>query len=329
MDQFLIVKDPHLAFGFQHKIRKNYEEDIRAKLAYISDYCLQHNVENIVFTGDVFDAQYEKKWYFRQYLKNKHVLEEYFINKNIQIWSVAGNHDFFHGKETIDDTVFGEMINHGIIKHLAQEPLFLDSVEIFGIDYSNSLEKVTQQLMNIDNSPNPHKRLRLAVLHQNITKQSTPYTDYTYEFLANAFKNIHGYIIGHYHVAEFEDGYYRYEKDGQIVLFLSPWNLTRVVRDYHVKLDKFKVSALHFKIDLKTGIDIINVPVPYKKFEDAFIPEMINLLHVSKKEQFDFFENVNLEEITITDDDNQLLSEIAKKNNFDDEVINVALQYLT
>ena len=78
MNQIIFIKDPHLAFGFQNRIRKNYEQDIRAKLEFISNYAQQYGIKNIVFTGDVFDHQQERGWSFRQFLANKNILEKYF-----------------------------------------------------------------------------------------------------------------------------------------------------------------------------------------------------------------------------------------------------------
>ena len=329
MESFLIIKDPHFAFGFQNRFRKDYEGDIRAKLEFIKNYCLQNSVDKIIFTGDVFDAQYEKKWSFKQYVKNKKILEEYFVNNGIVLYSVAGNHDFFNGKEEIKGTIYGEMVETGIIHHLSTSPYISKDIEIYGIDYSSDIEHIVGRLMEINIIPKPHNKRRAVVLHQNVTIKETPFTDLTYKFLAETFSNIDIFILGHYHVAEFESGVYIVQKPKETI-FISPWNLTRVVRDYYVKMDEFDVNAIHLSIDDNNKLTLTTVPIPHKPFAQAFIPEMINFLHVSKKDQFKFFEQIKdfdmiLEENTT---DEEILQKLCYQASFSDEAVSMALKYL-
>ena len=323
----MIIKDPHFAFGFQNRIRKDYEGDIRAKLEFIKNYCLQNSVDKIIFTGDVFDAQYEKKWSFKQYVKNKKVLEEYFIDNGIVLYSVAGNHDFFNGKEEIEGTIYGEMVETGIIHHLTSEPYISDAVEIHGVDYSSDIEHVIGRLIEIDTIPKRGKQ-RAVVLHQNVTIDETPFTDLTYKFLSETFNNIDIFILGHYHVAEVDGGVYIDRKSKKV--FISPWNLTRVVRDYYVKMDKFEVNAVHMKIDEQGQFEFITVPIPHKPFAQAFIPEMINILHVSKKDQFEFFDKIKDFDVVLEENesDKSVLQKLKQQASFSEEAVQVALKYL-
>ena len=145
MNKLIVIKDPHFSFGFQNRIRKNYEHDITEKLEFISQYATENGIQKIIFTGDVFDNHYECKWSFRQFKKNKNMLEKYFINRGLELWSIAGNHDFFHGQEIIENTVFGEMVEDGIINYLTEKPLEFYPMTVYGVDWSADKNRVIKK----------------------------------------------------------------------------------------------------------------------------------------------------------------------------------------
>jgi hypothetical protein len=113
-------------------------------------------------------------------------------------------------------------------------------------------------------------------------------------------------------------------------LFINPWNLTRVSRDYPVKMDQFDVEMIHLEVNLSQGINATRVPIPHKSFVETFIPEFINILDFKKKEQFEFFNNIKIDELIEETDisDSDLIAKIAKDNNISEEAINIAIDYL-
>jgi len=316
MNKIIFIKDPHLAFGFQNRIRKNYGEDIAAKLDFVSNYAVQNDIKNIVFTGDVFDHQHERGWSFKQFKKNKEALETYFIDRGLQLWSVAGNHDFFHGKEDIAGTVFGEMVEDGIINYLTRKLLTVGKLTVYGVDWSANKEKVIAQLEAI----NKKEGLKAVVIHMNVTEKETPFTDFTHEFLATVFNNIHIWVLGHYHI-----GHTPRMVNGK--LFIDPWNLVRVSRDYDVKMDRFDVNFT--VLELGEKLKAYDVGVPHKSFREAFIEDFVNMLQMKKKDVFSFFENIDIEKaIEKTESDEQLIDTLVKDAGISEAGKQKAVKYL-
>ncbi len=323
--KFICIKDPHLSFGFQNKIRKNYSEQIEKKLDFISNHAVENNIKNIIFTGDVFDQSQERQWTFRQFLQNKKMLEKYFIEKGLILYSPAGNHDYFNGKETIDNTVFGEMVADNIINYIGDKYVeFSDlgiqrPVRLWGIDHSNDKNKVMQRIYEINESKTT---LNIVVIHMNVTKEAGLFTDFTKEFLANTFENIHIWILGHYHIGSKPDVINK-------KIFIDPWNLVRVARDYPTKMNKFDVNMNVLTISTETGITVDEVQIPHLEFKEAFVDEYVNLLLYDKKSQFEFFNNLDLDEVINDSDSNDnILEMIAQKNNFSSESVKIAQSYL-
>ena len=316
MDKIIFIKDPHLAFGFQNRIRKNYEQDVRAKLDFVSGYALSNNIKNIVFTGDVFDHQQERGWTFKQFKKNKEVLEEYFISRGLQLWSVVGNHDFFHGQERIEGTVFGEMVQDRIIHYLPREPLTVGQLTVYGVDWSSSRDKVIARLEEI----NKKEGVKACVIHMNVTEKQTPFTDFTHDFLTQVFPNIHVWVLGHYHI-----GHTPRVVNGK--LFIDPWNLVRVARDYDTKIDKFDVNMVELEVADKIKPAVIGIP--HKKFREAFIEDFVNMLQVNKKEVFNFFNEIDIEKvIEETDDDETLINKLVEEAGISNAGKQRAIEYL-
>ena len=115
--KFATMKDPHLSMGFQNNVRTSYEKHLTAKFDFVKGYCHDNQIENMIFTGDVFDSSTEDKWSFKKYRKNKRFLEN-FKGQHISIFSNVGNHDMFHGYEDSEDTIFGEMVHDEIIANI-------------------------------------------------------------------------------------------------------------------------------------------------------------------------------------------------------------------
>ena len=120
---FVSIKDIHLSFGFQNRIRTNYEKHLSAKLSHVTAYCLANNIDTIVLTGDIVDSSTEDKWSFKKYIKNKRVLEKLSDYNKLKIFSNVGNHDMFHGYEGTDETIFGELVRENVITNLTEHPI--------------------------------------------------------------------------------------------------------------------------------------------------------------------------------------------------------------
>ncbi len=118
---FLLIKDPHFMFGFRNNIRKHgWEHDIDSKINQIISYAETNSIKYIFFTGDVFEKSKKKDWSLNQLQQNKKRLKR-FKKAGIEIYSNAGNHDFFDGRESIEGTAFGEMVDLGLINYIGSK----------------------------------------------------------------------------------------------------------------------------------------------------------------------------------------------------------------
>lgn len=337
--EFITIKDPHLSFGFQNRIRHNYEKNILAKLEFIKGYCKSNWIKYLICTGDVFDSSTEDKWSFKKYRKNKRVIESLGINNGVEIYSNVGNHDMFHGFEGHNETVFGEMVHDGFMKNITNSPLILEEdnsiIKVQGIDFSVDNNIILENLRVFDEEIIPGKIIyKVAVLHSNITPDEvTHVTDFTYKSLIDTFPDIDMFICGHYHL-----GYPTTEilrEDGKSAIFINNWNLTRVVRDYEVQLDEHTPEFEHVIISYdiinhKFITDIKNIKIPFVPYKDAFIDKVIDILRKSKQEIFNFFSQINFADIKedSKSTDEELLEKIKTKNKFSDLGVLTALQYL-
>lgn len=364
--EWVNLKDPHLNFGFANRIRVNHNSDLKSKIDFVKSYCNTNTVKNLIFTGDVTDTNEEDKWTFKQYRLNKYVLND-LKNDGIKIYSPAGNHDMFNGFNGTDETVFGEFVKENIINYLTKEPILMTydpqkildlsgvvgngnmpslpgssgadlkpkTIGIFGIDYSKHIDLVKEQLNNIHMSDSID--LKIVVLHSHCTPSIVAVTDFTYEQLIKDYFNIDIFICGHYH-GGFPSWVFA-KKDAQgndtqkHTTIINNWSFQRVVRDYYNEMDIHIPEMEHIKIGWSSAnndfiVSLETIKIPCKKYEEAFKPKAIELLKVTKKEQFEFFNTVNFDEIPTGNDDIETLKLISKKDGVSEIVVNRALSYL-
>jgi len=330
---FILVKDPHLMFGFRSNIRKHgWERAIDNKLDQIISYAIANNIKNIFFTGDVFEKSKKKDWSFNQMQANKERLLK-FKRAGLTIYSNSGNHDYFDGYESIAGTVFGEMVELGLINYIGTNTppinFYLSEtdenilVELYGIDHHQSIDKVIEELERKNNSNT--NTFKILLMHSNITDEQTRLTDFTYNQLSQYGFNVIG--CGHWHLQPSGGAIQTVNN----TVFLNPWNLTRVMREYHVKLDEHKPSFIHGNI-VNIGNEFITdfkeIQLETLPFSEAFNTDIINMLQELGKDGFKFFEEINLEQDEELNDDELLLATIAKQRNITEESVKIAKELL-
>ncbi len=340
------IKDPHLNFGFANRIRHDANSDLINKHQFVRDYCIKNNIDKLIMTGDVTDTNDEKKWSFRQYFLNKTELMKY-RDLGIGLFSIAGNHDMFNGMEKTDETVFGELVREGVISYITKDNMSFDfmvgdikkSIVIYGVDYSKHKEVVEKGLMAIDSIDSENKNLvKIVVLHSHVTPAEVAATDFTYEYLLKTYRNISMFICGHYHGGFPTSTFYKKNEDGTDdttghVTFINNWSFQRVVRDYYNEMDVHTPEFERIKFGWSVAYNSFicsceKVIIPHKSYDDAFKPKVVQLLRLTKKEQFEFFEKINFEEIPTGNDDLETINNISKKDNVDAEIVNLAIMYL-
>ena len=328
--RFCSIKDPHLSLGFQNRIRKNYEKDIKNKFDYVLGYCKNNNISNIIFTGDVFDSSKEDNWTFKKYKKNKRLLEM-FKRNNIRLNSIVGNHDMFHGFETSDDTVFGEMVNDEILYNLTKDSLIEEEIDykiaIYGIDYHNDENTVLEKIKIINDIKEDKSSFKAIVLHSNVTPDEVKYvTDFSYDKLTQEFPDIDMFIFGHYHVGYDTTTIKRAE--GKDTIMINNYNFTRVVRDYETQLDEHSPEMEDVNIQYINGAFKVNtdtIQVPFNDYDSAFIAKSIEeVIDISS-----FFNEVNIDDIKkMGVQDDVILDNIIKDNGYDKNILSKVLSYL-
>ena len=309
-ESLIIIKDPHLSLGFRNKFRKpGWEKDVYSKHLFIANYCIENNISKVVSTGDVFDKQ--SQWSLRQYQANKKILELYKDN-NIEFISIAGNHDYLEGRENIKDSAFEEYTLEGYIRYISNyNHIDTDFIRIHGIDYHHvdpTKESKEDYLQKIKDHLSVDKdKINLLVIHQNITPNKNQVTDFTYDELSEVLNEINIEVIacGHYHVG-FKTEYHKN------ILFINPWNLWRVVRDYDVRENIHTPEFVVLSVDKDKTISYENIIIPHRSYNEAFDLKSINFYKEIKKESFDFFNKIqNLEELSFDSDDSD--SNVIKK----------------
>jgi len=327
--EYLLIKDPHFMFGFRNNIRRSgWEKAIHDKITQIITYALEHNIKNIVFTGDVFEKSYKKDWSFSQLQQNRTALER-FKKSDLTVYSNMGNHDYFSGHESIEGTAFGEMRDLGLINYIGSgmPPVIFDihdkKIGLFGIDYHQNKDIIFDELTRVSQYPNVD--YKICTTHSNITDKNVMLTDFTYEQLS--VFNIDIINCGHWHLAP---------TGGSVQClnnthFLNPWNLTRVMREYHVKLDEHKPAFIHTTITLnnnqfETSCNEIELKV--LPFSEAFNSDVIDLLQELGKDGFKFFEEVTLDQDEDLNKDESLLISLAKSYDISERSIKLAKELL-
>ena len=344
--EFISLKDPHMNFGFANRIRYNHQLDLTGKLDFVRTWCKNKNVQNIIATGDLTDTNEEKKWSFNQYVLNKNELLK-FKADGITIWSPAGNHDMFNGMVQTNNTVFGEFTREGVIKHISKEPIYkaipidnlTKNIVCFGVDYAKHKEHVQANLKIINDYNIPGQSIKMVVFHSHCTPAEIAVTDFTYDSLAKDYPDIDVFICGHYHGGfpttlipksniPINNG-----SNKNNTLIINNWSFQRVVRDYYNELDIHTPEFEYIKIgwSVVTNDFIIGretIKIPCKSYNETFKPKAVELLKLTKREQFEFFEKINFEDIPVGDDDIETLKVLSIKGNFEQEVVAKAINYL-
>ena len=340
------LKDIHLMFGFRNLIRKpGWENDITLKLETVKNLMLEKNCRVLLLSGDILDRSKSKEWSFKLYLKVLSILQHIFVDNGINIYSIQGNHDMFDGAETLEDCVFGKLVEDGIINHITSYPLELlfqgddgshKRAIIYGLDYTNVRENTIDLMQQVNDVGLVNDTdIKCIMTHTNITPNEAQVSDFTYKFLSETYPDIDIHFCGHYHLG-FEP-----DKLGNTT-FINPWNMTRVIRDYNTKMELHtpEVTIVDFSKYSKDALpmDFVEVhELPCKPFSESFREEVISLLEENDN-GFKFFEDgvVDLDELLEKQEltDTEIISILIKQQmtgkteHEKKDILNTAIKYL-
>ena len=165
-------------------------------------------------------------------------------------------------------------------------------------------------------------------------------TEWTYNELLENFPGIDVFVCGHYHggfpVQIFlkkikqPDGTFIDDPNNHVVM-INPWSFQRVVRDYYNEMDIHIPEFVEIKTENINGewyLEFKNIQIPVKSYEETFKPKVVELLKVTRKEHFKFFETVNFDDIKVGANDEEILVQFAEADDLDKSIIVKALEYL-
>jgi len=332
----IVIKDPHFKFGFRVPYRYDFKGDVLHKLKQIQNYAENNNVDYLVIPGDIFDESYEDKWTFSHYFENVKYLEP-FLNTFKEVLTIPGNHDYFNGFESpikVNEsgeiektTIYGEFVRQNMMKDLSYpKHEIINDVLITGIPYSSDLDKVRETLKKIDSELAKNNfKASIVMLHQNVTPRGVKnITEFTYSELSK-YQNISVFCLGHYHI-----GYDTTKVNDSI--FINPWNLTRVSRNYEVKIDKHIPTFTHLVIHDDGTVEYKDIQLDIKSFDEAFKPEYKSVLEIINKSQdvdldlkIDSIDNDDLTDQNIIE---LILNQEIKDQNLKLKVMNTIKDYM-
>ena len=336
--EYVFVKDMHLMYNFRNNIRQTgWEKAVDDKLRQIIDYMTVNKITNLFTAGDIFDKTSD--WSFKQFQANVERLR-WFKKAGIKLYSNLGNHDMAQGRESVEGTIFKAAVDLDLLTYVGSgmEPIQFsidgeaNEVLLFGVDYHVSLGKVIDEVCRVSDYPRCQqstKTCKLVLMHSNVTSEKSILSDLTYGQLADYDIDI--FNLGHYHLVP-SGGAIQKLKDST---FLNPWNLTRVSRDYHAKLDEHKPEFIHTKItfvkDQKPTVEAKEIFLKVGKFSETFNVDTINMLQELGKGKFAFFDDVGLDgmEKEEMSDDEVLLQSIAKAKEISEDSIKIAKELLS
>ena len=99
MSKVCIVGDTHFSPKQPVSRKDNYPETLLNKLDNLLELCKDNNVEDVIFLGDLINANQMTMEYF--IILFKHFME--FKKNNIRLHSIIGNHDVQHGNKDFLD----------------------------------------------------------------------------------------------------------------------------------------------------------------------------------------------------------------------------------
>ncbi len=318
----------HLMYNFRNNVRKpGWEKAIDDKLQQIIDYMNINNITDLFTAGDIFDKTTD--WSFKQFQANIERLR-WFKDAGIKIHSNLGNHDMASGREHVDGTVFKAAVDLDLINYIGtgMEPVVFEvggsEVLLFGIDYHSDTSKVLLELKEVSEYPRGIQSSKICLTHANITTEKEIVTDLSYNQISNY--DIDTLCCGHWHLCPKEGAVLELNKTH----FLNPWNLSRVTREYHTKLDEHKPEFIHSTITFdEDGPPVYNfeeVFLEVGKFTESFQVDIINMLQEmgKKKSQFGFFDEIELDSEEDLNDDEILLKTIAESQKISEASVNIA-----
>jgi len=306
----IFIKDPHLLYGFNqpNNRKETFFDEINNKWNYITNYYINNNIDYIIITGDLLDKMKSLQWTFKSFLKIRKFLENIKEKIGKPIYSIRGNHDELDGINSNKNSVFGNLIDLGLIKYFGEENndncinIFLNdkTIGIYGFDWELVLHTA---VVDIENG-------------------KEHFDCVGYDYLIKTNPKIDMWVLGHYH-----KGYPSLMYNNKY--FINSWNLTRLSRDYYVLNDEHTPEFVHVSFNIindKIVPSIKNIKVPFLPFKEAFKEDTKEISDIMVDE-FKFFTKLE-EKVESNFDEFLKLQELKENKQISDKVFKIIKENL-
>jgi DNA repair exonuclease SbcCD nuclease subunit len=264
--KLMIIKDPHFRFGFPGPTgrKDDYDVTMKHKLNQINKIIEKKGVEHLIFTGDVLDKKYPSYYDIDKISKNIIALKSI----NADIISVAGNHDLpFSRYSNYQKSIYKLLVDANLIRDVSFGKISLDNhIELYGLPYlkDNLFEEINKIHQQMD-----EKKLNMMILHEHFIPRDYTRMDTSENFVdliaydeLTKFNKIKVFILGHLH-----RGFPTKRIGDQ--LFINPWSLFRLARNYYTLNEEHKPEVVILDTDNLDRVEHIKLNIT--PLDDAFI----------------------------------------------------------
>ena len=136
--KILFFGDPHFYSQTTTSRIDDYRVTSLAKLKTLLDLAVEHDITDVMTTGDFFD-KYEVSY---AYLNDLVSLLTEFRDKGISVWSLIGNHDLpYNNMAYFKNAPLSLLFRSNLVKHIKEKNEFIDpilhkQINVFGIDFT-------------------------------------------------------------------------------------------------------------------------------------------------------------------------------------------------
>lgn len=327
------VKDPHYRPGFAapESRKETFQEEVDKKNTFIIEEGKRRGVKKLFFTGDILDFKQPSKYTFTPLKKHERLFQR--LKKNFDTYTIDGNHDMPYSSQTVQESPFLHLIEHKLITRIDEEnpqifskpigdPKTKKQVKVWGIPYKPSVMDVLEALSQLDEDMS-EEDYNIIILHEHCVPVYDNGVDFvdvlSYDELVQNCSKVNAFVCGHLH-----KGYpTQYHKD---VLFINPWNLTRVARSYYTLNEEHKPTVTYLGIDYnpetrKYEARFEDIIVPHLPFQEAFDIRKLELRQKRKIDIQKFAQTVSqtkfvagkLDTSTLRDEVHDLVEEYLSK----------------
>lgn len=159
--RFLLVGDVHLADRPPSVRTESYTDDILAKVRWCSEYANEHDLDAVIYLGDVFHLKAPSRNSHNLVLRTAEAMQVFRGTS----WIVPGNHDIQQDRlDSLDSQPLGAL---ALAPRIALADGYIPELDVVSIPYLDDLEEFTRRCAaysgDIDIAPPS-----LLVTHQSI-----------------------------------------------------------------------------------------------------------------------------------------------------------------